>query len=74
MRSGVPEALIRCVSSGLSATSRDINALAKRIWMEAAPSRSSFAWGHLKHSSPERQAAMRNATIALNGCIIASVA
>jgi hypothetical protein len=74
MRSRVPEALIRCVSSGLSATSRDINALAKQIWMETAPSRSSYAWGDLEHSSPERQAAMRNAAIALNGCLIASAA
>jgi hypothetical protein len=67
MRCGVPEALIRCVSHGLAATNREIDALARRIWTESAPSRSAFAWSRLEDSSLERQTALRAATIALNG-------
>lgn len=69
--SGVPDAIIRCVSRGLSASEQDILTLAKRIWTESAPSRSAFAWGRLDTSSPERRAAVRSATIALNGCPVA---
>jgi hypothetical protein len=65
--SGVPDAIIRCVSRGRSASEQDILNLAKRIWTESAPSRSAFAWGSLDTTSPERRAALRSATVALNG-------
>lgn len=67
MRFSVPEALVRCVSRGLFATNREIDALARRIWAESAPSRTAFAWSCLEDGSPERQKALRAATIALNG-------
>jgi hypothetical protein len=64
----VPDALIRCVSSGLAATDREIHALARRIWAETAPYRSAFAWDRLDDASLGRRAALRTAIMALNGC------
>jgi hypothetical protein len=67
MRFSIPEALIRCVSKGLSASDREIDSLTKRIWTEVAPFRSGLAWTMLEPSSSERLTALRAATIALNG-------
>ncbi|QJU59954.1 hypothetical protein HL653_21370 [Sphingomonas sp. AP4-R1] len=70
MRFGISEALIRCVSNGLSASDREIDALASRIWTESAPFRSALAWTMLEISSSERLTALRAATIALNGYVV----
>lgn len=71
MYARVSEALVRCVSGGLPPSDRDVDALAARIWREAAPARSAFGWGRLERTSPERQAALRTAMTALNGSVTA---
>jgi hypothetical protein len=64
----MPDELVYCVASGSPATAAQVSQLAARIWAEAAPHRSAFAWGNLAPAASDRLFAMRSAAMALNGC------
>ena len=64
----MPDELVYCVASGSPATAAQVSQLAARIWSEAAPHRSAFAWGNLPPAAFDRLFAMRSAAMALNGC------
>jgi hypothetical protein len=64
----MPDELVYCVASGFEATATQVSQLAARIWAEAAPHRSAFAWSDLAPAASDRLFAMRSAAMALNGC------
>jgi hypothetical protein len=63
----MPDELVECVATGTPATAAQVVHLAARIWAEANPRRSAFAWGDLPPAAEDRLLAMRYAATALNG-------
>lgn len=63
----MPDELVECVASGSPATAAQLSHLAARIWAEAGPHRSAFAWYELPPSAEDRCFALRSAAMALNG-------
>jgi hypothetical protein len=59
--------LIECVSSGAPADGVQLTHLASRIWSESVRHRSAVTWEGLPIGAPDRQFALRSATLALNG-------